>query len=203
MNQTSGPGELTGEIPANSASSEANRSNVLGQRRSFLINKRYQLKASVLTGTVVLVLLVFINLILYSASVRSSAEILAQAPEFADIIRAQDQAQFYLILLASLVFLVGVFVVSILETHKTAGAAFNLGRRMGELRDGNYRSTLTLRRGDHLLELEYAFNQLSRSLRTRTWADLELLESIAAEADSSEISTRLTTVVQQMRSRVD
>ena len=203
MTQTSGPGELTGEIPGTSPSSDTDRPNLLGQRRSFLINKRYQLKASVLTGTVVLILLVFINLILYSASVRSSAEILAQAPEFADIIRAQDQAQFYLILLASLVFLVGVFVVSILETHKTAGAAFNLGRRMGELRDGNYRSTLALRRGDHLLELEYAFNRLSRSLRERTWEDLEELESITADADSSEISARLTTLARRIRTRVD
>ncbi len=179
----------------------------LGNRRIFLINKRYQIKASVLTATVVLILLVFINLLLYSASVRSSAEIVAQAPEFADVIRAQDQAQFYLILLASGVFLVGVFIVSILETHKTAGAAYNLGRRMAELRDGNYRTSLNLRKGDHLIELETSFNDLANALRQRTEMDAIELEAIAAGCQdgsmpSAEIQQRLSGMIGAKRDSI-
>ena len=172
-------------------------SGPLGQRRAFLVNKRYQLKASLLTATVVLVLLVFVNLTLYSASRKSSAQILADAPALEKVIRSQDRVELYLILLASLVFLVGVFVVSILETHKTAGAAYNLQQRLAELRHGRYCATLKLRKGDNLIELEGAFNELARALRDRESEDAETLEQLAAEVERG--NTSITAAVASLR----
>ena len=162
----------------------ARPSGPLGQRRAFLVNRRYQLKASLLTATVALVLLVFVNLALYSASMKSSAQILADAPALEKVIRSQDRVELVLILLASLVFLVGVFVVTILETHRTAGAAHNIEQRMNDLALGRLATSLTLRRGDNLQELELAFNEMARSFRERAWEDVETLEQLAADAES-------------------
>jgi len=180
----------------------------LGQRRSFLVNRRYQLRASVLTASVVLILLVFINLLLYSASTRSSAEILADAPELEAIIRAQDRVELYLVLLASLVFLVGFFLISILETHKTAGAAFNVAQRLREVADGRYVTSLRLRRGDNLIELEPAFNNMVRALRDRAWDDVENLHRIADDAErgdasAGELAARLRELAARKRAMVD
>ena len=46
--------------------------------------------------------------------------------QVAERLRAQDRVELYLVALASLVFLVGCFLVTVLETHRTAGAAHNL-----------------------------------------------------------------------------
>ena len=165
-----------------SDSAASTSQGLLGQRRSFLVNRRYQLRASLLTAAVVLVLLVLLNLAIYASTMRSAEQILTDAPELAALIKAQDRAQLYLILLASFVYLIGVFLVTVLETHRTAGAAYNLEARLGEVRRGRYDSRLTLRRGDNLAELEDAFNEMVEALRQRTWDDIENLVQIANEA---------------------
>jgi len=164
-------------------SPSASRRAILGHRRTFLVNSRYQLRASLLTATVVLVLLVFLNLILYTTTMSSAQRILVDAPELAAVIEAQDRVELYLIILASFVYLAGVVVVTVLETHRTAGAAYNLERRLGEIQCGHYNTRLTLRRGDNLRELEDAFNSMSRTLENRTWDEIETLTQMALAAD--------------------
>jgi len=176
------PGAGTG---VERGSPPASGRTILGQRRTFLINTRYQLRASLLTATVVLVLLVFLNLILYATTLSSAERILTDAPELAAVIKAQDRVELYLIILASFVYLAGVVVITVLETHRTAGAAYNLERRLDEIQCGHYKTRLTLRRGDNLRELEDAFNAMSRTLENRTWDEIELLTQMALEADKT------------------
>jgi hypothetical protein len=175
---------------------------ILGQRRRFLVNARSQLRASLLTVAVVLVLLIFVNLILYSTSLNSSAQILADAPELEAVIMAQDRAQFWLVALASAVLLMGVFVVSILETHRTAGAVINLRQRLDEIRSGRYGTRISLRKGDNLIELETAFNDMARSLRDRAREDVEALRGLAAGADA-DLAGKLRELAERKRSLVD
>lgn len=176
----------------------------MGQRRAFLINRRYQLRASLMTATVVLVLLVFVNLVLYTASARHSSQILIDSPELEHILRGQDRVELGLVLVASIVFLAGVFVVSLLETHKTAGAAYHIERRLDELRNGRYGSSLTLRRGDNLVELERAFNALAETLRDREREEVETLERLAAHisSDPGAVAGRLRTLAAGKRQRL-
>lgn len=159
---------------------------LLGKRRHFLVNWRYQMRASLLTAGVVLVLLILLNLAIYMSTAASADRILELAPEFASVIQSQDRTQLYLILLASMVYLAGVFLVTVLETHRTAGAALNLGARLGEVRRGRYDARLSLRKGDHLFELEEAFNAMTDSLRGRTWDEIESLARLSREAEEIE-----------------
>jgi hypothetical protein len=188
----------------------ATQHGLLGKRRSFLVNRRYQLRASLLTAAVVLVLLVLLNLAIYASTMRGAERVLVDAPELAEVIRAQDRAQLYLILLASLVYLIGVFLVTVLETHRTAGAAFNLEARLGEVRRGRYDTRLKLRRGDNLAELEGTFNGMVEALRQRTWDDIEHLVQLANEAgkiaDASggrQLAERLRRLADEKRSRLE
>jgi hypothetical protein len=155
------------------------------RRRRFLINKRYQLRVTALTVTLALVLLVFLNISLYTASVQSSRQVIAVAPEFEQYVKAQDRSMVRLILLGSLVFLVGVFLVGILETHKTAGAAYNLSKRLAEVAQGRYGTWLHLRKDDNLRDLEEPFNLMCRSLRERELSEIDLLENLAEEVERS------------------
>ena len=177
MSETTRDPTATGATPR--------RGGLLGQRRSFLVNKRYQLRASVLTAAVVLVLLVFLNLLLYSMTARSADAILAESPELASIIQAQDRVEIYLIVLASFVYLVGVFAITVLETHRTAGAAHNLSMRLNEVGQGRLNTRLRLRKGDNLRELEHAFNSMTRALESRAWDEIETLSQLAEDADKT------------------
>jgi signal transduction histidine kinase len=85
-----------------------------------------------------------------------------------------------------MVFLVGVFLVSVLETHKTAGACVNLARRLDDIRDGRYDTTLRLRRDDHLVELEPVFNRMARAMQQRTWEEIEALEDLASRIERAD-----------------
>ena len=59
-------------------------------------------------------------------------------------------------LTASLVVLIGVFVVTVFEIHRTAGAVFNLAPRLEQVADGDSSSTLRLRKDKTLRELSLA-----------------------------------------------
>ena len=64
-----------------------------------------------------------------------------------------DRAEFVLILAASVVFLAGVFVMTIVETYQTSGAAIAIARHFRNVRDGRYDTRLRLRDSDNLQEL--------------------------------------------------
>lgn len=153
----------------------------LGRRRAFLVNPRHQLRAGALAVLAVLVLLVPVNVLLYSAGSASSARVADAAPELEVVLRAQDRVELILVVLASLVFLVGCFLIAVLETHRTAGAAHNVAARLAEVAHGRYTTTLRLRRGDTLVELEPAFAAMTAALRARCVEDLQRLERAADE----------------------
>ncbi len=169
------------------------------RRRSFLVNRRYQLRTAALVGTVVLVLLVFLNLSIYSSGLSESERLTRESPELASFVKAQDRTLVFLVVLGSMVFLVGVFLVSVLETHKTAGACVNLARRLDDIRDGRYDTALRLRRDDHLVELEPVFNRMARALQQRTWEDIEGLEDLASRIERSEPSLDPAGVAAEIR----
>ncbi len=194
------------ESRAGSVARRSRRPGLLGHRREFLVDRRYQLKATLLTVTVVLILLVFLNLALHSATLSNRARILEDAPELEPIIRAQDRVELSLVLLASFVFLVGVFVVGVLETHKTAGAAHQVVQRVAEVRDGRYGVRVRLRKGDNLQAVEEAFNRMSATLSERTWNDIERLNELEERAachGAAEVAEALHRLAADARARVD
>lgn len=186
------------------------RSRARTRRRSFLVNRRYQLRVAALVAAVALVLLVFLNLSIYSHGTESTARALRAEPQLEAYVKAQDRVMISLVVLGSLVFLVGVFLVSVLETHKTAGACINLAARMDEIRRGRYGTSLRLRHDDNLRELEPAFNTMSQALQQATWDDVEVLEELArrierspAELDPAKIAADLHALSTRMRDRAD
>jgi len=138
-----------------------------------------------MVSAVVLPLLALLNWALYSATSASTRSLLVDAPQLEKSLLARDAVQFYVVLVGSVLFLVGVFVFSILETHRTAGAELSLARRLQEIEEGRYRVTAKLRRGDNLGSLERSFNRMVESLVGRTRNEIDELERIAAELEAS------------------
>ncbi|MCP3978687.1 MAG: hypothetical protein GY716_05055 [bacterium] len=183
---------------------------LLGYRKNFLVDKPYQLKAAVTLVALVLVLLGFVNYALYSASLASAAQLLTESPELAEMIRGQERRQAILIIAGSLVFLGGVFAVSILETHKTAGAAYNIEMKMGDVELGHYAARVRLRKGDNLRGLEDSFNRMGAALEQRTRQDAESLQRLASELDrakdlvaSRQVSAEIHRIAERQFARLD
>jgi methyl-accepting chemotaxis protein len=155
----------------------------LGQRRRYVLDRRAQLRPGLIAAALVLALLVLLNFALYVVRSMATQELTAGAPELEAVLLAQDRAETALIALASVLFLVGVFLVTVLETHKTVGAAYNLGRRLAEVAAGRYGVRVQLRRHDSLRALESGFNDMCRSLQDRAGEDADALDRLAAEAE--------------------
>ena len=66
--------------------------------------------------------------------------------------------------MGSAVFLGGVVVVGLLESLRTAGAAFAIRRVVDGIRDGQSQVRVQLRRGDHLQDLARSINQLAETI---------------------------------------
>ena len=183
---------------------------LLGRRRQFFLNRPHQLRATLLTAVAVIVLLVILNLVLYSIAVSGTDEVLSDSPEVAQMMKSQARLQLLLILLASVVFLAGVFVVSVLESHRTAGVAAKLARHMSRVEQGRYDTQLQLRREDHLQEVQAAFNQMTRALRDRIWHEVETLDRladqtrhVATQDDALRIAGEIRELSVRMRRSVD
>jgi signal transduction histidine kinase len=67
-------------------------------------------------------------------------------------------------MIGSVVFVAGVIAVGVLESHRTAGAAYAIRRSVDQIRAGQSGVRVRLRRGDHLQALAASVNQLAESL---------------------------------------
>ncbi len=165
------------------AAESAAWSPLMFRRRRFLVHRRYQLRVTAVTVGTVFVLLLALNITLFAASHRSTQSAATVAPELRSYFAAQDRFQVGLTMIGSLAFLAGVFLLGILETHRTAGASFNLCRCLDQFRDGRYAVRVRLRRGDNLKEIEMAFNEMADALQERARRDATLLEELAGRTE--------------------
>src|SRR5262245_27621352 len=84
------------------------------RRRQFVVDARYQMRAGVLVGAVALVLLVLLNA---SLILQDRAEVATDAFDVRPLLVQQDGISWALLFVGSAVFLGGVFLVGVLESH--------------------------------------------------------------------------------------
>ena len=157
------------------------RLKAFGRRRRLLVHRTYQLKAALrsVLGTSVLVgLLIFV---LNQVNRETSSDLQQMAPFMKHGLQRWDRITFVSLILGGAVFLGGVFLLELMETHRTAGAFQNLRRRLEELRCGRLAAHLRLRRHDHFPELDQAFNQAVASLRARTEGEIAALGRLSSQ----------------------
>src|SRR5678815_940932 len=99
-----------------------------------------------------------------------SAHLLQVAPELQTLVVGQDRDLERLIVIGSLVTLIGVLLIGLLETHRTAGPLYNLTRALERFPIDGVRTRLKFRKDDHFPELEQAFNKMATDLEARSLA---------------------------------
>ncbi len=172
---------------------------LLAARRRYLINKRRQLRTAAILLAVAVIFVVLINTMLYLGRKQETAVLIAAAPELEQVLGKYDRNEVILSLLGSAVILAGVYFVTIIETHRTAGAEFNLIRQLGRVADGTYRVQLRLRRGDNLRDVEEPFNRMTGSLAQRAEEDATAMERLAAVLGEDQRPETAAAVAAELR----
>jgi methyl-accepting chemotaxis protein len=158
------------------------------RRRRYLIDRKGQLLATAKVTGVVLALLVLLNMVYSIWSAIETQAIVATNPELLEEMTAIDRQSMLNLAVISLVVLVAVVIRTIMLTHRTAGAAFNLKRCLGRVADGDFGTELRVRRKDNLRQLQEPFNRMMASLRERAAEEqaelLKLADKVEELGDS-------------------
>jgi methyl-accepting chemotaxis protein len=155
-------------------------------RRKYLIDPKRQLRTASLATLLVVILLVFVNVGFYFLRLSQTSTLSTAAPQLTPVLREQDSALSLSMIGLSVILAATVFFVTIVETHRTAGAVFAVKQRIERVRDGDYRVALKLRSRDNLQDLEVPFNEMVRSLRRRALDDASSIEELAVAAEGMQ-----------------
>jgi methyl-accepting chemotaxis protein len=181
----------SGRVEGSVRGPQENGSRPRFRRRRFLVDPGHQVRVGIAAVGITLVLLLLLD-----------ASLLVGGRAGSDT-GTGDLGGMETVLVAagSLVFVAGVFIVSILETHRTAGAARSLRATMDRFREGDLEVRARLRRGDHLQEVAAAFNALAGTLHEKSRAETARLEAIASRlaTDPGEAERLLREFLEERR----
>jgi methyl-accepting chemotaxis protein len=144
----------------------------MGRRRNYLIDSHYQVKTAIVAVLGMVFLLAFAAVLFHLVGLEST---LTQKG-----VREGDARTVLYLVAAGIVF-AAVFVIEILETHKTAGVVLKVTRGLRDLQAGMWSARVTLRKNDNFRELEEEFNTLTRTLRDRVEDDLNALQTLEGQ----------------------
>ena len=153
---------------------------ILGRRRRFLVPGVYQWRSLALLGGLTLLLVAALDAALIVLVETGSAHVLQIAPELRTFVSGQDRDMERLIVLGSMVTFIGVLLIGLLETHRTAGPMFNLTRALERFPIDGVRTRLKFRKDDHFPELEQAFNKMAADMEARALARVAELARITS-----------------------
>lgn len=152
----------------------------MGRRRSYLVDSRYQIKTALVAVLGMIFLLAFAAALFHFLTLENARLVSQRVPGLARGSAGDARSVLYLVA-AGIIFVAAVFVVEILETHKTAGVVFKVTRGLQEIAAGRWGARVVLRKHDNFKELEETFNSATRSLRDRVEADLQGLQAIEGQ----------------------
>ena len=153
---------------------------ILGRRRRFLVPGVYQWRSLALLAGLTLLLVAALDAALIVLVETGSAHVLQIAPELRTFVSGQDRDMERLIVLGSMVTFIGVLLIGLLETHRTAGPVFNLTRALERFPIDGVRTRLKFRKDDHFPELEQAFNKMAADMEARALARVAELARITS-----------------------
>jgi len=157
----------------------------LFRRRRYWIDARYQKAGTVIAFGGALAFTVAFNLLMHTIFRNGAARLIELAPETTTIIQQTSRAFSAASLFASLVFVIGVAMLGVGLTHRTAGPAVKLQKHMQRVIDGEINHKVTLRKNDNLQPLADTFNRMLQALQERTTQEIGSLRDLAARCEAA------------------
>jgi methyl-accepting chemotaxis protein len=159
------------------------------RRRSYMIDRGRQIRTAMLTSGLAAILLLIVNTAFTILRNSQTTAISSAAPQLESSLSQQDARVGTMLILVSIIFVIGVFILTIAETHRTAGAVLATYRSLEKVADGDFLTPLRLRPKDNLRDLRGPFNEMISSLRKQALADADALDSLAKAATAADVDT--------------
>lgn len=159
------------------------------RRRSYVIDRSRQIRTALLTSGLAAILLGIVNTAFTILRSSQTMAISVAAPQLESTLSQQDARIGTILILVSIIFVIGVFAITIAETHRTAGAVHATYRALERVSDGDYLTPLRLRPKDNLLDLRNPFNEMISTLRKQALADADALDLLAKSATAADVDT--------------
>jgi hypothetical protein len=164
---------------------DAHVTGIFGRRRRMVVNGGYQHRLSLFTALLALLPPGLFFGIYYLMTAESSRRLVEASPSLEPLIRVQDRKEALLVLAALLFYGLGVYLVALLESHRTAGLLHRVQGQLAELGEGHFTGRLHPRRDDHFIEVADSVNRLTQSLHRRAEEDIALLDDLATALDEA------------------
>lgn len=174
-------------------------------RRTYLVDRGFQLRYALLLAGAGAVLALFCGLWLHQAHVQAT-ELLPLDADARALVERSDRE-----LLGALLGITGLMalalgVLGVIITHRVAGPVLVLGRYLQAFGRGRYPRVRALRRGDELRRLFSVFSDGVEALRARESAHADLLEQAVdrlrgAQARAPEVAAVADQLAQAARER--
>ncbi len=153
----------------------------LGRRRNYLVDSSYQVRSAIVAVLGMAFLLAFAAALFHLLSLENARDLARSAPFIPRGAAAGDVRSVLYLVAVGIIFVAAVFVIEILETHKTAGVVYKVTRGLRELEAGRWGTRVTLRKHDNFKDMEEAFNAATRALRDQLEDDLRGLQAIETQ----------------------
>jgi hypothetical protein len=154
---------------------------LFGRRRNYLVDRSYQIRTAMVAVLGIGFLAILSAGIVHLINMDRARSLLEVSPALARGLSNSDVRTVLYIIGTGLLFVVAIFGIEILETHKTAGVVLRLTRGLRDLESGFWATRLTLRKSDNFKEMEEAFNGAAASLTERIEEDLLALQAVEGQ----------------------
>ncbi|HUU01218.1 MAG TPA: hypothetical protein VM425_07265 [Myxococcota bacterium] len=177
--------------------------------RNFLLDKRFQLKYTLAVVLVSSAISAGLGYFLYQAHRESSQVASLDDPDLDGALSAELRTEDRKVLFFLFTFLGGLVLalsaVGIVATHKIAGPAYAMRRKLSEIADGKLPIIHELRRGDELKAVAEELRRMAGALREREEHDVRDLSAIASgleQQGANDQAGELRKIVEQKQQRL-
>ena len=154
------------------------------RRRTFLIDRKFQLKYTMIIVLVGIVVSALLGYFIYRLNVENRDLLGIDAEMMAHVQQIDSYTMYYLVgfvvVMALVLFIWGIFI-----THRVAGPIFIISRYLRQLGEGDVPHTRPLRKGDELKAFFDTFSGMLNAMKQRNVEEAQLLEQIAGQVRSA------------------
>ncbi|RME20406.1 MAG: hypothetical protein D6806_16395 [Deltaproteobacteria bacterium] len=155
------------------------------RRKTFLIDKSFQLKYTLLLVAVGVAVSAVLGYLIYDLT-QETYKLMELDRAMEGEVAKFDARMLYFLGGFVVVMAVFLFAWGIVITHRVAGPVYIISRYLGQLRDGEMPQMRPLRRGDELKGFFAAFTEMVSSMKQRAAEEAGLLEQAARLLEKSE-----------------
>jgi hypothetical protein len=174
-----------------------NRSHLPFFRRTYLIDRSFQLKYTVILMCVGAAISLLFGALMYQANI-DATELMDLPNPYRDAVYSHDKMQLWLVVGIAVIMAAAMGLFGVLVTHKVAGPIYVLSHYMATLSQGQYPQMRPLRKNDELKEFFERFRGAVEAMRVRDGEEGTALREAARKLETAATSGEMKAAIENI-----